>query len=101
MDLRGKHSVGDSAFRWFAIGAAMLVLLVLALIAIVMTSRAAPVISRMGLDFFTSKRWSAAEGIYGALPFIWGTLFTAAIAVVLAVPISLGVALFITQIAPA
>jgi phosphate transport system permease protein len=100
MNLRGKHNVGDSAFRWFAIGAAALVLLVLGLIAIVMSSRAAPVISHMGFDFFTSKRWSPAESLYGALPFIWGTLYTAAIAVVLAVPISLGVALFITQIAP-
>ncbi|HUS33675.1 MAG TPA: phosphate ABC transporter permease subunit PstC, partial [Kofleriaceae bacterium] len=68
--------------------------------AVVMVSRAAPVFSKMGLEFFSSKRWSAAEGIYGALPFIFGTLFTAAIAVVIAVPISLGVALFITQIAP-
>jgi phosphate transport system permease protein len=101
MNLRGKHSVSDSAFRWFAIGAATLVLLVLGLIAFVMASRAAPVFKEMGLEFFTSRRWSAAEHIYGALPFIFGTLFTAAIAVVLAVPISLGVALFITQIAPA
>ena len=54
----------------------------------------------MGLDFFTSKRWSPADALYGALPFIWGTVYTAFIAVVLSVPISLGVALFITQIAP-
>ena len=100
MDLRGKYNAADGAFKWFAVGAAALVLLVLALIAIVMAGRAAPVVHHMGLDFFTSKRWSAAEAIYGALPFIWGTLFTAAIAVILAVPISLGVALFITQIAP-
>ena len=38
--------------------------------------------------------------MFGALPFIWGTVYTAAIAVVIAVPISLGVALFITQVAP-
>jgi phosphate transport system permease protein len=100
MDLRGKNSVADTSFRWFAIGAATLVLLVLGLIAIVMASRAAPVISKMGYHFFTSKRWSAAESIYGALPFIFGTLFTAAIAIVIAVPISVGVSLFITQIAP-
>src|SRR4029079_17988006 len=40
------------------------------------------------------------ESLYGALPFIWGTLYTALIALALAVPVSLGVALFITQVAP-
>src|SRR5205823_12688075 len=44
--------------------------------------------------------WSAAEHIFGALPFMWGTLYTAAIAIAIAVPISLGVALFVTQVAP-
>src|SRR4051812_11467380 len=100
MDLRGKSSISDKAFRWLAIGAATLVLLVLGLIALVMSSRAAPVLHRMGFEFFTSKRWSAPEEIYGALPFLWGTLYTAFIAIVIAVPVSLGVALFITQIAP-
>src|SRR4029077_7253665 len=40
------------------------------------------------------------ETLYGALPFIWGTLYTALIALTLAVPVSLGVALFVTQVAP-
>jgi phosphate transport system permease protein len=99
-ELRGKSQHGDRAFKWLAIGAAAIVLVVLALIAFTMTQRAVPVLDKMGLEFFTSKRWSAPEGIFGALPFIFGTLYTAAIAVVIAVPISLGVALFITQAAP-
>jgi phosphate transport system permease protein len=100
LDLRGKAARGDRAFRWTAIGAAALVLLVLGMIAVVMTRRAAPVLGEMGTGFFTSKRWSAPDGTFGALPFIWGTLYTAAIAIVLAVPVSLGVALFVTQVAP-
>ncbi len=100
LDLRGKAATGDRAFRWIALGAAALVLLVLALIALVMTSRALPVLSEMGLDFFTSTRWSAPDRLFGALPFIWGTLYTAAIALAIAVPVSLGVALFVTQVAP-
>lgn len=100
LDLRGKSATGDRAFRWIAIGAAALVLLVLGLIALVMTSRAGPVLSKMGLDFFTSTRWSAPDALFGALPFIWGTLFTALIALAIAVPVSLGVALFVTQVAP-
>jgi phosphate transport system permease protein len=76
-------------------------LLVLALIAVLMASRTGPVLDAMGLKFFTSSRWSPAEALYGALPFLWGTLYTSAIAVALAVPVSLGVALFVTQVAPA
>jgi phosphate transport system permease protein len=100
MNLRGKPSLGDRTFRIIAFGAAAVVLVVLGLIALVMTTRAQPVLSHMGLDFFTSRHWSPAEALYGALPFIFGTLYTAFIAVVLSVPVSLGVALFITQIAP-
>src|SRR5688572_10036154 len=95
-ELRGKRHTSDRAFKWLAIGAAAIVLVVLGLIAIVMTQRALPVLDRMGGEFFTSKRWSAPESLYGALPFIFGTLYTAAIAVAIAVPVSLGVALFIT-----
>lgn len=100
MDLRGKRAYADTGFRWLAIVAASLVLLVLGAIAVSMTMRSGPVLHRMGLDFFTSTRWSPADRLYGALPFIWGTLFTAAIAVGLSVPVSLGVAMFVTQIAP-
>jgi phosphate transport system permease protein len=98
--LRGAPSHSDTAFRWLAVGAAALVLIILALIAGSMSNRAVPVFQQMGLEFFTSKRWSPPDGVFGALPFIWGTLYTSAIALVLAVPVSLGVSLFITQIAP-
>jgi len=99
IDLRGTPNRADQAFRGIAIGAAVLVLLVLALIALEMSGRMGPVLDKMGLSYFTSKRWSPAEGLFGALPFLWGTLYTACIAVVLSVPISLFVALFVTQVA--
>jgi phosphate transport system permease protein len=100
VDLRGGRQQLDTAFRWVAIAAAGLVLLILALIAVTMTNRSIPVVGEMGTDFFTTSRWSAPDGKFGALAFIWGTLYTATIAVVLAVPVSLGIALFITQVAP-
>jgi len=99
-DLRGHPARADQAFRRLAVGAAGIVLVVLALIAAVMTARAWPVLDAMGLAFFTSTRWSPVEGLYGALPFVWGTLYTSAIALVLAVPVSLGVTLFVTEVAP-
>ena len=96
-ELRGHRHRADRAFHFVAIGAAALVLLILGMIAITMTRRAWPA---FGDQFLSSTRWSAPDRIFGALPFIWGTLYTAAIAVAIAVPISLGVALFITQVAP-
>ncbi len=99
-DLRGTSQHADRAFRWLALGAAGIVLVVLALIAVTMTERAWPVLERMGLDFFTTARWSVPADTYGALGFIYGTLYTAAIAIAIAVPISFGVALFVTQVAP-
>jgi phosphate transport system permease protein len=100
IDLRGRSAHADAAFRWGALVAGCFVLLILGLIAVTMTVRSWPVLSRMGLDFFTTRRWSAPDGAFGALSFMWGTLYTAVIAVALAVPVSLGVALFITQAAP-
>jgi phosphate transport system permease protein len=99
IDLTGKPSAADRAFRGLAIGAAALVLLVLGMIAIEMSGRMGPVLDKMGFDYFTSTRWSPAEGLFGALPFLWGTLYTAVIALVLAVPVSLLVSLFVTQVA--
>lgn len=99
LDLRGTTSRADRAFHGLAVGAAALVLLVLALIALQMSGRMGPVLERMGLDYFTSSRWSPGERLFGALPFLWGTLYTALIAIALAVPVSLMVALFVTQVA--
>ena len=99
-DLRRRGDSADRAFHGLALGAGALVLIVLGLIAVVMTGRAQPVMEAMGPALFTTTRWSAPDAIFGVLPFVWGTLYTAVIAIAVAVPISLSVALFITQIAP-
>jgi len=100
IDLRAKGGAGDTAFHWTALAAAAAVLVILGLIAVVMTRRAIPALTDTDLGFLTSSRWAPPSGIYGSLGFLWGTLFTAAIAVGLAVPVSLGVALFSAQVAP-
>jgi phosphate transport system permease protein len=100
LNLTGRRTYADGGFRWLAAGAATLVLLILGMVAVTITQRSAPVFREMGLQFFTTTRWSPAEGLFGALPFIWGTAFTAIIALLIAVPVSLGMALFITQVAP-
>jgi phosphate transport system permease protein len=100
LDLRGNRAYADRAFRWSTATAAGFVLLILGLIAITISERSIPVFKEMGGGFFTTTRWSPADSLFGALPFIWGTAFTAIIALAIAVPVSLGVALFMTQVAP-
>lgn len=99
-DLSGKSKLSDRAFGWAAYGAGIIVLLVLGAIALTTTRKAWPAFDEMGFDFFTSKRWVPNENIFGARALIFGTLYTAVIALVIAVPISLGIALFTTQVAP-
>src|SRR5262245_24713810 len=96
-ELRGHRHHADRAFRFVAIGAAGLVLLILGMIAVAMTRRAWPA---FGVLLFSSILSSAADRNSGPRPFIWGTLYIAAIAIAIALPIGLGVALFITQVAP-
>jgi phosphate transport system permease protein len=101
LSLKSRGGFSDRAFRWLAILAAALVLIILLLIAITMTRRAWDALDLMGLDFFTSKRWAPPDHFFGALAFIFGTAVSATIALVLAVPVSIGIALFVTQVAPA
>ncbi|MCL2707401.1 MAG: phosphate ABC transporter permease subunit PstC, partial [Dehalococcoidia bacterium] len=54
-----------------------------------------------GLAFFTGSTWDPVRGIYGAIPAIFGTILSAALALVIAVPVSVGTAVFLSEIAPA
>jgi phosphate transport system permease protein len=90
----------DRAFRVFALAAGLLVLAILALIAYSTTSKAWPAFKHQGLSFFTSTNWDPNKNQFGALDFEYGTILTAVIAIGIAIPASLGIALFITEIAP-
>jgi phosphate transport system permease protein len=92
--------VADRAFRWIAMLAGFSVLVILGLIAISTTHEAWPVFSDQGLHYFTSKTWDVPGGNFGALAFLYGTLIVSVIALVLSVPVSVGIALFITEIVP-
>ena len=79
---------GISGFsRWCA---GSLVLAILVLIAFFTTNQALAGVHPSGLDFFTSKEWDPTRGKFGALAFIFGTVITSLIALVFAVPVSLG-----------
>jgi phosphate transport system permease protein len=91
---------GDTLFRGVALGAGLVVLIVLALIAASTTKEAWPAFQQEGLSFVTSSTWIPSEGKFGALAFIYGTILSSFIAVVLAVPVSLGIALYANEAAP-
>lgn len=91
---------GDRVFRGVALAAGLLVLAILALIAISTTKEAWPAFQQEGFKFIFSDDWVPAEGKFGALAFIYGTLLVSVIALVLAVPVSLGIALFTNEAAP-
>jgi phosphate transport system permease protein len=98
--LHGGSRLADQLFRWLCLASGLLVLVVLGLILVSTTNEAMPAFREEGFRFLTSKRWDPPTSSFGALPFIYGTLVVSAIALVIAVPVSIGVALFITELAP-
>ncbi|WP_043445457.1 phosphate ABC transporter permease subunit PstC [Halotalea alkalilenta] len=90
--------------RWFERGTCSFAVLVLALLGAIMLSlliSAWPALATYGADFFTQTRWSANQEVFGAWPAIYGTLVTSLIAVAIAVPVSFGIAIFLTEKCPA
>ena len=58
-------------------------------------------IKAFGFDFWRTSTWDPVAGEFGALPFIWGTLYSSVLALVIATPIALGIAIFISELCPA
>ncbi|NLE10696.1 MAG: phosphate ABC transporter permease subunit PstC [Actinobacteria bacterium] len=97
---KGAGRKGDSLFAIFAALSGVLILLVLAWMVVSTTGTALPVFSSQGISFITSSEWRPGDGQFGALAFIYGTIVTSVIALVIAVPLSLGVSLFLTEYSP-
>ena len=91
---------GDTAFRVILTAfAATIPLLFVALVAR-LTVSAWPTIRAFGVRFLTTSTWDPVANVYGAAPMIFGTLFSSLIALLLAVPLALGVAIYLTEFAP-
>jgi phosphate transport system permease protein len=97
---RGAGRLVDTGFRWLALIAGLTVLVVLAGIAISTTRSAWPAFRFEGLHYFYGTDWNPASQHFGAFAFIYGTLVVSLISLVVAVPVSIGIALFITELAP-
>jgi phosphate transport system permease protein len=99
---RSSGSVGDRVFEWLCRGAGLLVLAILGAIILTLFLGGLPVFREFGLRFLTSTDWNPVEGreSYGAVVAVLGTLLTAVLAILAAVPIAFGIAVFLTELAP-
>jgi phosphate transport system permease protein len=93
--------IGDRIFPRAALICALVVVAILVNILIILFIQAWPGIRGTGAAFFFSSTWDPVNNTYGALPAIYGTLVSSLLAVVIAVPISLGAAIFLTELSPA
>src|SRR5262245_31045467 len=94
-----KRPLGDRGFQALALACGLLVLAILVLIAVSTTKEAWLWFTTEGWGIF-GKTWNPAANQFGALAFIYGTAITSAIAVILAVPVSVGVALLLNEVVP-
>jgi phosphate transport system permease protein len=93
--------MADRLFGLAAKGAAIFTLGLLLAILTSLTISAWPAIAKYGLGFLTSTAWDPVQEEFGGLVMIYGTLATSIIALLIAVPVSFGIALFLTELSPA
>jgi phosphate transport system permease protein len=100
-----RHAAGqrlrERVFRGATLIAALLVLLLLGGVAISLFAGAWPAFAHFKLGFLTREIWNPVTDQYGALAPVYGTLVTSALALLLAIPVSFGIAIFLTELAPA
>jgi phosphate transport system permease protein len=97
--LSQRRPLGDRTFQIIALASGLLVLVILILIAVSTTQQSSSWFTTEGWGIF-GKTWNPAANQFGALSFIYGTAITSAIALIIAVPVSVGVALLLTEVVP-
>jgi phosphate transport system permease protein len=95
-----RDAAAERTFRLLVAGAGWLVLIALAATALSMLWGGREAFARFGWSFLVSSDWDAVQHRFGALVPVYGTLVTALIAMLIAVPVSFGIALFLTEVAP-
>src|SRR5512136_1588556 len=90
----------DLGFRLGTGAFAVLVCLVVLGIGVVLAHQSRLSIEKFGFGFWKGRTWDPVSGEFGALPFIWGTLYSSVLALVIATPVALGIAIFLSELAP-
>jgi len=93
-------AIGDSIYRWMTTAFALGIPVLLLFIAIEIGAAAWPALKAFGFGFLTSSEWDPPHNIFGAAPAIYGTIVSSFIALVIATPLALGVAIFLSEFAP-
>ena len=97
--LSARRPLGDRSFQILALASGLLVLVILVLIAVSTSQQASSWFCTEGCKIFTND-WDPANNKFGALAFIYGTAITAVIAIIIAVPVSVGIALLLNEVVP-
>ena len=95
----GSH-FGDRAFKWLTLFMALSVFVLIALIGYELAHGSGIALRRFGWHFLVNSDWDPVNEQFGAVPFIFGTLVSSAIALLIAVPISIATAVYLTELAP-
>src|SRR6266508_1738081 len=93
-------NTGDAIFRGALLGAAALMLLLVGTMILALAAKSLPSIRQFGFSFITGREWNPIKSEFGALPFIYGTVVSSFIALLISVPLSLGIAIFLVEQAP-
>lgn len=93
-------NTGDAIFRALMLGLALLVVVIVIGMIVALASHSRLSIREFGLSFLTGREWDPIKGKFGALAFIYGTIASSLIALLISVPLSLGIAVFLVEQAP-
>jgi phosphate transport system permease protein len=91
---------GDLIFKGITVFFASSIIIILLLMLFEMTSQSLPSIRKFGGDFIHNSQWDAVTGEFAALPFIYGSVVSSILALLLATPLSVGAAIFLTEVTP-
>jgi phosphate transport system permease protein len=91
---------GDAVFRGLMFAAALLLVLLVGAMILALTFKSMPSVRQFGFGFLTSTQWNPIKGDFGALAFVYGTVVSSLIALLIGVPLSLGIAIFLVEQAP-
>ena len=97
---RAKRNQGDRGFRLLTGAFAMLVLLLVVGIGVELYRHSSLAIEKFGFGFWKGETWDPVSGDFGALPFIWGTLYSSILAMLISTPIAIGIAVFTSELSP-
>jgi phosphate transport system permease protein len=96
----GNSRLSDAAFKWASALAAAMIVVLIVLVGWELFKGSRLAISHFGVGFLASTKWDPVAENFGALPFIFGTLVSSLIALLIAVPLGVATALFLTELAP-